>query len=516
MFSGNHMIVARSFLGTSVLPILLAVACGGTGSHPVGGQGGSAGASGAGGSNSVAASGGTSDTGGGVGAGGSAGVGGTTTSTGTSAGASGGRAGNNGGTMGGSGGTTGSSGGSTGGREGTVATGGTPSSGGTGAGGGAGGSTASGGSSGGAAGSGGAGAGGTRDAGLAGTSGNRDAGSTATGGAGGTGDCTTPPAASPLMGWATASGSTTGGGSAAPVTVTTRADLQSAVKGTTAAVIYVKGVLEAGTVTMGSNKTIVGLCGAEIHGHVGINKQSNIIIRNIKIVGYAVGNCALDPDYSSATGCSSGNDAISIQGQSDHIWLDHDDISDGTDGNLDITHACDFITISWTKFHYSSARTDNSGSDSTGSKGHRYSNLVGHSDSNASEDTGHLTITWHHNWWADYVVERQPRVRFGRVHLFNNLYTSVGDDYCIGVGVGANLRTENNVFVGVATPINTTSYSDATSAIRSTGNLYSGTSGAAPTDLQASSVFDPASAYTYTLDDTSGLQAAIESGAGPK
>ena len=318
------------------------------------------------------------------------------------------------------------------------------------------------------------------------------------------------------MGWATASGSTTGGGSAAPVTVTTLAALQSAVKGTTAAMIYVKGVLEAGTVTMGSNKTIVGLCGAEIHGHVGINKQSNIIIRNIKIVGYAVGNCALDPDYSSATGCSSGNDAISIQGQSDHIWLDHDDISDGTDGNLDITHACDFITVSWTKFHYSSARTDNSGSDSTGSKGHRYSNLVGHSDSNASEDTGHLTITWHHNWWADYVVERQPRVRFGRVHLFNNLYTSAGDDYCIGVGVGANLRTENNVFVGVAIPINTTSYSDATSAIRSTGNLYSGTSGAAPADLQASIVFDPASSYTYTLDDTSGLQATIESGAGPK
>jgi pectate lyase len=141
---------------------------------------------------------------------------------------------------------------------------------------------------------------------------------------------------------------------------------------------------------------------------------------------------------------------------------------------------------------------------------------VGHSDSNASEDTGHLTITWHHDWWADYVVERQPRVRFGRVHVFNSLYTSAGDDYCIGVGVGANLRAENNVFVGVKTPIDTTGYSDATSAISSTGNLYSGTSGASPADLNASSVFDPASSYAYTLDDTSGLQAAIESGAGPK
>jgi pectate lyase len=298
--------------------------------------------------------------------------------------------------------------------------------------------------------------------------------------------------------------------------VTTLAALQSAVKGTTPAVIYVKGVLAPGAVAIGSNKTIVGLCGAEIHGHIGMSKSSNVILRNIKIVGYAVGNCALDPSYDPATGCSSGDDALSIQGQSDHIWLDHDDISDGTDGNLDITHADDFITISWTKFHYSSARTDNSGSDSTGANGHRYSNLVGHDDGNASEDTGHLTITWHHNWWADFVMERQPRVRFGRVHVFNNLYTSKGDDYCIGVGVGANLRTENNVFVGVKTPIDTTGYSDSTSAIRSTGNVYSGTLGDAPADLKASSVFDPASVYTYALDDTGGLQAAIESGAGPK
>jgi len=554
------MIMTHSSLRTLLLPILFAVACGGTGSKTVGGQGGSAGA---GGSGSAAGSGGASDTGaamggsprggagtGGIGAGGNAGGsggggggtlagnsgGGASSGRGGSSGgatagnsgggppaaeagapggaigSSGGMIGSSGGTVSSSGGTTGSSGGAVGGRGGTLPNGGTPS-GGVAAGSRAGGSTSSGGG-GGAAGSGGSAVGGTRDAGVAG--GNRDAGLTATGGAGGTGDCTTPPAASPLIGWATASGSTTGGGNAAPVTVTTLAALQSAVKGTTAAVIYVKGVLAPGAVSIGSNKTIVGLCGAEIHGHLAINKSSNVILRNIKIVGYAVGNCALDPSYSSATGCSSGDDAISIEGQSDHIWLDHDDISDGTDGNLDITHACDFITVSWTKFHYSSARTDPTGSDSTGANGHRFSNLVGHSDSNASEDTGHLTITWHHNWWADYVVERQPRVRFGRVHVFNNLYTSVGDDYCIGVGVGANLRTENNVFVGVKTPIDTTGYSDSTSASRSTGNLYSGTTGNAPADLQASSVFDPASLYTYTLDDTSGLQAAIESGAGPK
>ncbi len=491
----------------SVLPVLLAVACGGTGSKTVGVRDAAptlAGMSGGGAGTVRTNAGGTTGSAGGVVA--------------ASGGASGGTTSSSGGTTSSSGGTTGSSGGTIGGRGGTGGGGRTTSSGGAVAGSSGGGSSSPGGSGGGAGGGSAGGAGGTRDAGAAGAGGSRDAGSIPTGGTGGStsGNCTTPPTPSPLLGWATVSGSTTGGGNATPVTVTTLADLVSAVKGTTPAVIYVKGVLAAGTVTMGSNKTIVGLCGAEIHGHIGINKQSNIIVRNIKIVGYAVGDCSLDPDYSSGTGCSSGNDAVTIQGQSDHIWFDHDDISDGTDGNLDITHACDFITVSWTKFHYSSARTDPTGSDSTGASGHRFSNLVGHSDSNASEDTGHLTITWHHDWWADYVVERQPRVRFGRVHVFNSLYTSAGDDYCIGVGVGANLRTENNVFVGVKTPINTTGYSDATSATSSTGNLYSGTSGASPADLNASSVFDPASSYAYTLDETSGLQAAIESGAGPK
>lgn len=338
-------------------------------------------------------------------------------------------------------------------------------------------------------------------------------GATATGGAS-SGNCSTPPDPSPLVGWASVSGGTTGGGNATPVTVTTLAELQNAVKGTTAAVIYVKGVLSQGVVTIGSNKTIVGLCGAEIHGHVGLNKSTNVIIRNIKIVGYAVGDCSLDPGYSSATGCSSGDDAITVQGQSTHLWFDHDDISDGTDGNLDITHASDYITVSWTKFHYT-PRKDPEGSDSTGDTGHRYSNLIGGSDTNGSEDTGHLRITWHHNWWADNVVERQPRVRFGQVHLFNNLWTSTVTNYCIGVGVGANIRDESNVFVGVKTPVNTTSYSDSTSAVRSTNNVYTNTTSSV-SDLNAGSVFDPASDYSYTADAATTVQATIQTGAGPK
>jgi pectate lyase len=268
-----------------------------------------------------------------------------------------------------------------------------------------------------------------------------------------------------------------------------------------------------GVVTIGSNKTIAGLCGAEIHGHIGMSGSVNVIIRNIKIVGYAVGNCALDPSYDSSVGCSSGDDAISLQSNAHHVWFDHCDISDGTDGNLDITKGADFVTVSWTKFHYT-ARTDSTGSDSTGASGHRFSNLVGGDDGTTS-DAGKLNITWHHNWWADNVVERQPRVRYGKNHVVNNLYTSTSSNYCVRAGIQAQILVENNVFVGVNTPQEFNSTSDqATAYITAKGNLYSGTSGSQATGGGGTPFTTPP--YSYTAEPTSGLQTAIQSGAGPK
>ena len=367
---------------------------------------------------------------------------------------------------------------------------------------------------------GGTGTGGTRAGGT--VSGGAGSGGVATGGTPGTGgssagNCAVPPAASPLLGWASQSGNgvttTTGGGSATPTTVTSLAALQAAVKGTTAAVIYVKGVMAAGVVTIGSNKTIAGICGAEIHGHVEMSGSVNVIIRNIKIVGYAVGNCALDPSYDSSVGCSSGDDAISLQSNAHHVWFDHCDISDGTDGNLDITKGADFVTVSWTKFHYT-VRTDNSGSDSTGASGHRFSNLVGGDDATTS-DAGKLNITWHHNWWADNVVERQPRVRYGKNHVLNNLYTSTSSNYCVRAGIEAQILVENNVFVGVKNPQEFNSTTDqGTSYITSKGNLYSGASGSEATGGGGTPFTTPP--YSYAADATAGLQDTIQSGAGPK
>jgi pectate lyase len=332
-------------------------------------------------------------------------------------------------------------------------------------------------------------------------------GMTAAGGATST-SCTAPPTAPAIVGFGAA---TTGGGNAKPVTVTTLAGLQAAVSGASAAVVYVTGVLAAGKITVGSNKTIAGICGAEIHGHLGMG-GSNVILRNIKVVGYAVGNCALDPDYDSTLGCSSGNDAISIQNGS-QFWVDHCDISDGTDGNMDITNGAKNITVSWSKFHYT-PRTDNSGSDSTGAAGHRYSNLVGGSDTSTG-DANALNITWHHNWWADGVMERQPRVRFGQNHIYNNLWSCAGDNYCVRAGISAHILLQNNAFSGVRTPQEFNNASDQTSAyITSSGNVYTNCTGTQVTGGGGTPFTAPT--YAFTLDTASGVSAAVQSGAGPQ
>jgi pectate lyase len=322
-------------------------------------------------------------------------------------------------------------------------------------------------------------------------------GAGATGSAGANNDCMTPPPASPLVGWASESGmgvsTTTGGGDATPVFVTTLAELNSAVGGSKAAVVYVTGTLAAGSVKIGSNKTIVGLCGAEIHGHVDMNGSVNVVFRNLKVVGY---DCSDSPSE-----CKSGADAITVVNSAHHLWFDHADISDGSDGNLDITNGSDFVTVSWTKFWYSTKRTD----PVTGDTGHRFSNLIGAADGLAG-DAGHLNVTWTHDWWADNVAERMPRSRDGNIHVVNNLFTAAGNDYCTNSGNLSHLLVENNVYVGVNNPLE----EDADGNMLSRGNVFNNTSGSKTASGMG---FTPP--YELTPDATDGLEATLRAQVGP-
>jgi len=259
-------------------------------------------------------------------------------------------------------------------------------------------------------------------------------------------------------------------------------------------VIYVKGVLAAGTVKIGSNKTIAGICGAELHGHLDMGVSVNVILRNLKIVGY---NCSDSPSE-----CKSGADAISVNNAGHHLWFDHLDISDGSDGNLDITNGSDFVTVSWTKFSYSSKRSD----PVSGAGGHRFSNLIGAADGLA-EDVGHLNITWHHNWWADNIDQRMPRSRDGKIHVVNNLFTASGNSYCTNSGSLSSLLVENNIYIGVNNPLQ----EDSNGNMLARGNLFTSTSGS---KTASGTGFTPP--YTLAADATAGLEATLRSQVGPR
>ena len=232
-----------------------------------------------------------------------------------------------------------------------------------------------------------------------------------------------PAAPTGLIGFASQNGSTTGGGNGSPMTVTSASALASALEGTTARVVQVSGNISIGTLEIGSNKTLQGAAGgATLSGKILIDGATNVIVRNIRL------NAA-----------SSEDDGFSIQGSS-RIWIDHCEVYDAEDGNMDITDGSDYITVSWTKFRYSS----------TGD--HNFSNLIAGDDS----DSGNYRITFHHNWWANNVIERMPRVRFGDVHVFNNLY-GIGtgaavNDHCVRAAYQSNVRVESNYFDIVRTP----------------------------------------------------------------
>ncbi|MBN2188212.1 MAG: hypothetical protein JW699_02065 [Chitinispirillaceae bacterium] len=295
-----------------------------------------------------------------------------------------------------------------------------------------------------------------------------------------------------LVGWATVDGNTTGGAGGTTVTVTNQTDLVNYAKSTSPMIIKVSGKISASRVNITSNKTLEGAApGAIIDGSLYLYgktdaRLSNIIIRNLVI----------------ANETGSESDVVSMQ-FADHVWIDHCDISDRRstlDGLCDMTHAVDYVTISWTIFSYPTKTPD-----------HRFCMLISHSDDNGAEDRGRLRITLHHNWWSNNVHERMPRMRFGKVHSFNNYFSCSGNNYCIGAGREAQVRVESNCFEGVDDP-HIFYDGDATAIICTNGdNQYLNTTGAR--DQGHGTCFTVP--YQFTLDAGNRVKTLVMAGAGP-
>lgn len=275
----------------------------------------------------------------------------------------------------------------------------------------------------------------------------------------------------PVVGWAAQNGGVTGGGSATPTVVSNYTDFKNAITSTTVKVVHISGTItfpSVGRINFQdqSGKTVYGLPGSKLvsvdrtasgSGILYVKRCTNIIFRNIKFEGPG----AYDTD---------GNDNMTID-QCTNVWVDHCDFQDGVDGNLDVKNQTDYVSITWCRFIYLKPPIPGG---SGGADDHRFSNLFGSSDG-ATADRGKLRITMQYCWWAQGCKERMPRVRFGKVHIVNNYFSSAGNNHCIRAGLEADLRVENNLFENVNLPIDL--FENNFTAVSSVGNSFVNTTG---------------------------------------
>jgi len=312
---------------------------------------------------------------------------------------------------------------------------------------------------------------------------------------------TLPPEGYP-DGYATINGGTTGGAAGPTVTVDNFTDFESYVDNDDPYTVLVSGTINLGgsNVRVRDNKTIIGLgTDAGFVGDLKVFGNNNVIIRNLHFTNPGVGD----------------NDGLTLQ-DCRNIWVDHCTFVDCDDGNLDISHGADWITVSWCHFYYTDPSND-----------HRFSNLVGHSDSSTAEaeDTGKLHVTFHHNWWGQLVHERMPRVRFGRVHVYNNYYNAPGNNNCIRAARDSEILVENNYFDTVKNVWELYRTVGLDGKVFATNNIEVNTYWAAGTDSNSIQIpgtdilgndangLNPPP-YAYTLDAAAGIPNSVTNNAG--
>jgi pectate lyase len=242
-----------------------------------------------------------------------------------------------------------------------------------------------------------------------------------------------------------------------------------------------------GEIDLPSNTTLIGMDSDAkiVNANIKITNVDNVIVRNLTIVNPCDISPTWDPNDGSTGNWNSEYDGITVSGGT-HIWIDHNKFTDAPktddqfpvvngklkqchDGALDIKNGADFVTVPYNTFEQ-----------------HAKNNLVGASDSRKDIDDGHLAITFHHNLFSN-VAERAPRVRFGKVHLYNNYHQGsrtakpYATQYSVGVGYLAKIISENNVFdingaKACGDVIKNPGSSSKTGAITDVGSLLNGAS----------------------------------------
>jgi len=272
---------------------------------------------------------------------------------------------------------------------------------------------------------------------------------------------------------------TTGGQGGDTITVKTADEFVNAIdnKDENPIIIYIDGYLsysENISIKYVSDISIIGKGdNAELDGFgITLREANNIIIRNLKIHHVE----------------ASLGDAIGIE-TCHHIWIDHCELYSDTDhdkdyydGLLDIKRGSKYVTASWNVIH-----------------DHYKTSLIGNSDNVSLMETDTLMkITYHHNYFYN-TNSRNPSLRYGWIHAYNNYYKDI-DDYCIALRKGAHGIVENNYFENCGTPV-TTTFGDAPDGYAClNNNIYTGNSDEADNDISQTDC-SWGLPYNYELDN---------------
>jgi pectate lyase len=308
------------------------------------------------------------------------------------------------------------------------------------------------------------------------------------------------------VGWASVNANgqngTTGGAGGTVVTVTNMNDLITYCSLSEPYIIQVQGMIpitpKGRHIAVTSNKTIIGIApGSGLYqGGFSIgNNQKNIIIQNLTI-----SDTYVEGDWD---GKEQDWDGIQIKGTCSHIWINHCTLLRQGDGALDITNGANYITVSNSKF----------GENNKAS-------LIGSSDTDSYIDS--YKVTMHHNWFNE-TTQRNPRVRFGMVHLFNNYYYNTGgygramgyansNGYAIGIGVSAKIYSEHNYFEKIVYPSQFYDIVEKPGYLKDIGSYFI-ESGSMVVD-ESGIDWDPANFYNYTLDNAIDVKDIVMSNAG--
>ncbi|MBN1759680.1 MAG: hypothetical protein JW863_15235 [Chitinispirillaceae bacterium] len=306
-----------------------------------------------------------------------------------------------------------------------------------------------------------------------------------------------------MIGYATTNGGTTGGAGGATKTISTLQQLvdwgASREKNTNAEVITISGRIQGSgdntliTIKNGANITIQGngTSGELVGVGLNIRDYTNVIVKNLKIHEVAYPDDALTLD--------------NVQrGWVDHCEL-HSKIGDGItmdtyDGLLDIKKGASAITISWCYLH-----------------DHMKCSLIGHTNNTGQQEAdSKIRVTYHHNFFVN-TDGRNPSLRFGAVHMFNNYYGNI-TDYGLAARVGAHAKVENCHYENVKLPMSTDNFPVdglPNGYICESGNIFTGTCGENVISQTGCDFWNSSTLpYKYTLDPVNTVKSTVQQHAG--